>query len=210
MHIQFEKYNDILDDTTGFGHNIINDIVRNIMSNAMAYCKQQKRYYKDKYDLDIKTDIDIFRVIQTIIDTFEDLKRLKEFHPIQYPNRLKCASYLAYWWKQREPITFSICSDQMDVFLKKVKQKDIARFINCNELWLVAFVLGEIFTTDEKLCIKNDDEASQNWKTELDYIFYYFCYRLNSPKDIEAFLSTSILHPMWKVKDGVYFDDKHL
>lgn len=62
---------------------------------------------------------DILRANQALIDTLEDLKRLKEFHPIHYPNRLKCAAYLAYWWLQRQPLTFYVSEEQyVHVFAK--------------------------------------------------------------------------------------------
>ena len=179
MNLKYDYYEDILDEKTGFGKKIIEEIVDNIAKQAIEYCQNQAKYYKKKYNIEIFIDYDILRASQAIIDTLEDLKRLKEFHCITYPNRLKCAAYMAYWWIQRKPITFSIPEDKHEIFFKTFSREDISRFIHANEFWLVAFV----------------------------YIFYFFCYRANSAKSIEAFLATTILHPMWKLKEGVYFEE---
>lgn len=207
MHIQYEAYRELLNEEKGFGRKIVDEIIENIAEQATMYCKKQGKYYKDKCDIDVIIDYDILRANQAIIDTLEDLMRLKEFHPVEYPNRLKCAAYMAYWWIQRKPITFSIPEDKQEIFLKKASKEDIARVIHANEFWLVAFVFGEIFSSEELACAKDNAEFQKQWNVEFDYIFYFFCYRASSAKSIEAFLSTTSLHPIWKVKEGVYFEE---
>lgn len=207
MHIQYDAYKELLSEEKGFGKKIVNEIVENIAEQATMYCIEQAKYYKNQYNIDVIIDYDILRANQAIIDTLEDLMRLKEFHPVEYPNRLKCAAYMAYWWIQRKPITFAIPETGQENFFKKASKEDIARVIHANEFWLVAFVFGEIFSTEQLECSRNNEEFQKQWNVEFDYIFYYFCYRANSAKGIEAFLSTTILHPTWKVKDGVYFEE---
>lgn len=207
MHIQFEKYSDLLSEEEGFGLKIINEIIDNITEQITFYCRERYQHYKDKYGIEIEMHYDVLRANQAIIDTLEDLKRLKEFHPVQYPNRLKCAAYLAYWWLQRQPLTFSVDEDKQEEFFNKAAKVDVARVIHTNAFWLVAYVLGELFTETELPCAKENPQFQKQWNIEFDYIFYYFCYRASSPKAIEAFLSTALLHPTWEVKDGVYFEE---
>ena len=138
MHIQYESYKDILDEKTGFGKKIVDEIIDNVVEQVTAYCQQRAEYYSDQYQIQLDINYDELRANQAIIDTLEDLKRLKEFHPVQYPNRLKCAAYLAYWWLQRQPLTFSIPDDQQEEFFKKASKEDIARVIHANAFWLVA------------------------------------------------------------------------
>lgn len=206
MNIQYEDYSDILCEEKGFGRKIVEEIIDNIVEQITLYCQQRQEYYKDTYDIEIEIIYDVLRANQAIIDTLEDLKRLKEFHPVEYPNRLKCAAYLAYWWLQRQPVMFVIPDEKQEEFLKKASKEDVSRLIHANAFWLVAYVFGELFTADELACAKNVSFQKQ-WDLEFDYIFYYFCYRANSPKSIEAFLSTTILHPTWEVKEGVYFEE---
>lgn len=207
MHIQYEAYPDLLSEEKGFGRKIIEDIIDNITKQVIMYCQERKRYYKDEYDINVEIDYDILRANQAIIDTLEDLMRLKEFHPVEYPNRLKCAAYLAYWWTLRKPIIFSVPEEKQEEFFQRVSKEDIARLIHANEFWLVVFVFGEIFSSDSLSCAKDNSQFDKQWDIELDYIFYFFCYRANSAKGIEAFLSTTIIHPKWKVKEGVYFEE---
>ena len=207
MHIQYEDYSDLFCEEQGFGQKIADDIVENITEQITLYCQEQGSYYKDTYGFEIEIHYDVLRAIQAIVDTFEDLKRLKEFHPVQYPNRLKCAAYLAYWWLQRQPLTFSVPEDKYEEFLKKVKKEDIARVIHANAFWLVTYVLCELFSADELPCADDNPQFEKQWNIGLDQIFYYFCYRANSPKSIEVFLSTAVLHPIWKVREGVYYEE---
>lgn len=207
MHIQYEKYSDLLSEEEGFGLKIINEIIDSITEQVTFYCQERFQYYQEKYNIKIEMHYDVLRANQAIIDTLEDLKRLKEFHPVQYPNRLKCAAYLAYWWLQRQPLTFSVDEEKQEEFFDKVSKVDVARVIHANAFWLVAYVLGELFTKTELPCAKDNPQFQKQWQIEFDYLFYYFCYRASSPKAIEAFLSTTLLHPTWKVKDGVYFEE---
>ncbi len=207
MHIQYEKYSDILSEEKGFGSKIVDEIIDNITEQVTLYCQQQGVYYKKKYGLEIEINYDVLRANQAIIDTLEDLMRLKEFHPVEYPNRLKCAAYLAYWWLQRQPLNFYVPEDEHKKFFEKVSKQDIARVIHTNAFWLVAYVFGELFTATELPCTTTNPQFEKQWNVEFDYIFYYFCYRANSPKSIEAFLSTTLLHPTWEVKEGVYFEE---
>lgn len=207
MHIQYERYSDLLSEKVGFGTKIIDEIIDNITEQVTLYCHKQDDYYRKRYGIEVEINYDVFRANQAIIDTLEDLKRLKEFHPVQYPNRLKCAAYLAFWWLQRQPLTFSIPEDKHIEFFEKVSKEDVARVIHANAFWLVAYVFGELFTANELPCAGQNPDFQKQWDLEFDYIFYYFCYRANSPKSIEALLSTTILHPTWKVKEGVYFEE---
>lgn len=209
MHLQYESYGDILNDK-GFGRKIVEEIIDNITEQVTAYCQRQREHYQKKYQVELIINYDVLRANQAIIDALEDLMRLKEFHPVQYPNRLKCASYLAYWWLQRQPLTFSVREDQQEDFLTKAEKEDIAALIHTNAYWLVAYVFGELFSSDELPCAAGNSLFEEQWDVAFGYIFYYFCYRANSAKSIEAFLATTLLHPTWKVKEGVYFEEQHL
>ena len=202
MHMLFKDYKDLLDESKGFGEKIIDEIVDNISAQITAFSKNQINYFKSKYDINIFVEIDEFRSNQAIIDALEDLMRLKDFHAVEYPNRLKCAAYLAYWWLQRQPILIKFeDATRKEEYLNKIKKVDLAHIIHANAYWLVAYVLGEIFLEKKLPCFS--EQFKKDWKKETDFLFYYFCYRTFSPKDIEAFLSTAVLHPIWEIKDGV-------
>lgn len=204
MHVQYESYEHILSEDRGFGRKIVEEIVDNIAEQLTAYCQNRRSYYANKYNVKLVIHYDVLRANQAIIDTLEDLMRLKEFHPVQYPNRLKCAAYLSYWWLQRQPLTFSVPDDQQDSFLTNARKEDIAKLIHANAFWLVAYVFGELFSANELSCA--EESFQKQWDMAFDYIFYFFCYRATSPKAIEAFLATAVLHPIWEVKEGIYIE----
>ena len=122
MHIKYESYDNILNEQSGFGEKIINELIGNVTEQVTQYCLDRQSYYSKKYKIDIEINYDLLRANQAIIDALEDLVRLKEFHPVQYPNRLKCAAYLAYWWLQRQPLMFSVPVDKQEEFLKTAEK----------------------------------------------------------------------------------------
>lgn len=104
-------------------------------------------------------------------------------------------------------VDFSVLEEQQEEFLEKVTKEDFARMIHPNAFWLVAYVFGELFSATELPCAVGNSDFEKQWDVEFDYIFYYFCYRADSAKSIEAFLSTTLLHPKWEVKKGVQFEE---
>ena len=129
----------------------------------------------------MEINYDILRAIQALIDTLEEL--------------IKCLKKDQNF-KTVEGISSCAISKQIKVC-----------GVSCV---LVAYVFGELFTSTELPCMKENPEYEKQWDIEFDYIFYYFCYRASSPKSIEAFLSTTLLHPIWEVKEGVYFEEQHI
>lgn len=59
---------------------------------------------------------------QAVIDYFEDIRRLKEFHLIETVNSLKIHAYTAYWILRRKPLQI-IKDDVKDVELAFVNEK---------------------------------------------------------------------------------------
>lgn len=207
MRIVYDDYKTVLDEKTGFGKNIVESIVDNITKQAVNYCQKRQKYYKEKYNIDIIINFDDLRTLQAVFDALTDLMRLKDFHPITWPNRIKCAAYLSYWWLQRQPIMFSLPDDcdYKTIFSGEKGREDLSLLINANAHWLISYMMCEIFEREDTPCAENENYQKQ-WEIELDYLFYFLCYRANSPKSIEALLTTAVLHPIWKVKKGVYFE----
>lgn len=204
MQLQYHNYEEIFDEKKGFGKKIIDEMIEHIGMQLDDFFENRKSHYKTKYGVDLLINYDSLRATQAIVDTLEDLMRLKEFHPVTHPNRLKCAAYLSYWWLQRQPVTFSIPETQKESFFEQVSPEDIAKLIHVNAHWLVVYVFGEIFTSKELPC--TTPSFQKQWDSAFDYVFYFFCYRASSPKAIEAFLATSTLHPIWDVQKGVYIE----
>lgn len=66
--------------------------------------------------------------------------------------------------------------------------------------FFATYVLNELFDRDNLECKCNADKIHAfdlEWMQVQSYLLYFFTYRANSPKTIEAFLRGSILHPVW-------------
>lgn len=173
-----ETFSELIDALTSFSLNFSSSLITNYGIND----------FKDRILLDEE------RALQAVLEALDDLKRLKDFHPVKNPNRIKYASYLAYWWLQRKPLYVNVESLNLADDL-------IQRLINFNEFFLVTYVLNELFNCDELECTcgqQKINDYDNEWVQVQNYLFYFFCYRTNSPKTIEAFLRGSILHPLWK------------
>lgn len=205
MHIKYTDYSNLFGEK-GFGGEIIDDIIQNITELVCEFCQRQIDYYFETYGLHITINYDALKAGQAIVDTLEDLTRLKEFHALEYPNKLKCAAYLSYWWLQRQPISLMLPEGEEEKLLSEASDEDICRFIHANAFWTLTYSLGLIFTDKERECAKNE-EFQRQWEVEFDYMFYVFCYRAISPKSIEGMLSTAVVHPIWEVAEGVYFEE---
>ena len=112
---------------------------------------------------------------------------------------------MAYWWLQRQPIHYVLSGADEKKLITKATKEDISRYIHANAFWLVSYVLGQLFSQKTLSCASK--EYIEQWNVELDYMFYFYCYRATSPKSIEAMLSTAVLHPIWQVEEGVYFEE---
>lgn len=205
MKVHYESCKDIFDEEKGFGENCVKEMLEALAAQILAYSNSRRDYYKNAYGIDLIIHFDELRAVQAVVDALEDLLRIKQFHTVIYPNKLKYAAYLSYWWLQRQPLMFSINEKDKEKFFKVATKEDVARIVNVNAHWLVAFVMSMIFSEKQTVCAQNKAFV-EAWVQECNYIYYYFCYRAISPKSIEAFLSTAIMHPIWEVREGIKID----
>lgn len=196
MRLEFVTYENLLDGENSYSM----DIIKNIFSEFIEALTLFSNDFSDQlgreygiFDFKNRISLDVDRAIQAVLEALDDLKRLKDFHPVKNPNRIKYASYLAYWWLQRKPVC-------IDVSNLNLADDLIQYLVNYNEFFLVSYVLNELFDRDNLECKCNIDKISAfdfEWMQVQSYLLYFFTYRANSPKTIEAFLRGSILHPVW-------------
>ncbi|MDR3001828.1 MAG: hypothetical protein LBU89_11260 [Fibromonadaceae bacterium] len=102
MHLEYKPIA-LIDGKKGFTKSYINEIRHELFAYVGGF--SNKLSEEIKLELDLKINESLFD--QAIIDAIEDLKRLIDFHPTKTPNVIKEASYIAYWWLQRKPLTLS-------------------------------------------------------------------------------------------------------
>lgn len=135
---------------------------------------------------------------QALIDAFDDLMRLKEYHLTTNPNRLKEMSYIVFWLLRRKPITLD-----PETIVSNSKLSDLLRvrllFINesfCINLLLGATFPGPVPRENCTLCVEEGNRQLNYFKK---FLLYYLVYRADSPKSIEAILMGTTIFPIWDV-----------
>lgn len=201
MRIRLEKARDLMEGPYAFTEQQIRDVVEMVWNQKESFLKKIVDLYKRKYNINIDPYIQFYmdRFEMAIIDALDDLKRLKEFHQVPHPNTLKYAAYLSYWWIQRKPLAIE------KVNKLKIPPKAKVRLTSFNEFFCVLFVLTIVFNRTHVTCCNTELERKylRDWDDAEGYLFYLFCYRANSPKNIEAFLSAATLHPFWEIRKGI-------
>lgn len=198
MKLEFVTYENLLKGENKYSLEMIREIFSKFIDALTLFVNDFSDELEKQYNInDFKSRVflDEERAKQSVLEALDDLKRLKDFHPVKNPNRIKYASYISYWWLQRKPLYIKTDSLNLSDDL-------VQRLINFNEFFLVTYVLNELFDKNmiECMCSNNKDKIlyyDQEWAQVQNYLFYFFCYRTNSPKTIEAFLRGSILHPFW-------------
>lgn len=199
MRIRYKSAKDLMEGTHAFTEEQIKDVCKMVADQIEIFLDKISEMYQKKYkiDLPIRFYPDRFRMM--IVDALDDLKRIKDFHPVDNPNTIKYAAYLAYWFIQRKPLAIESI-DELNI-----PAEATIRLTSVNEFFCVMFVLTLIFNRRKVACCMSDPDHryKSEWEDAEGYLFYFFCYRAGSPKDIEAFLNAATLHPYWELHKGI-------
>lgn len=142
---------------------------------------------------------------QTLIDAFDDLLRLKNYHPTTDPNPIKEMSYIVYWLLRHKPIT--LMTEEI-VLNEKLKDIARARYLFINENFGVKLLMNAAFEgrREKSVCKNMQVFANKQLKYFQRFLLYYLVYRLDSPKSIEAILLGCTIHPIWEVNHIIWKD----
>lgn len=105
----------------------------------------------------------------TLLDYFEDIRRLKEFHGLKHINSVKIVAYTSYWLLKRKP-------------LQVLSQDKDALYVN--ERFVIAYIMGFI-SSDKGNLLTKDDKIINSF---LESLLYHFKYRAISANNIELLL----------------------
>lgn len=106
-----------------------------------------------------------------LLDYFEDIARLKEYHRVSHINSIKIVAYTSYWLLKRKPIQIS-------------KKENDRRLVYINERFVLSYILS-FLGESEKPILKQDKKGLQAFG---ESILYYLKYRLTSPYSLEMIL----------------------
>ena len=96
MFLEYKDISSIIEPEKGFTEEYVSGLRKKLLSAFMVNSKIF-RTDMEKNGVAFDADISESRIDQVIVDAVQDLKRLKDFHPLDMPNTIKEACYLAYW-----------------------------------------------------------------------------------------------------------------
>lgn len=121
----------------------------------------------DKTNLYVSDEL----VTHVAMDYFTDIKRLKNFHPVERINEYKILAYEIFWWLRRKPIQIIAPCKEDTVFV--------------NEKFAVSRVIDFFSQEVENITSQIGVESVNSF---YDTLYYYFKYRHYTAQDIEMIL----------------------
>lgn len=113
-----------------------------------------------------------------LVDYFEDIERLKEFHPVGHVNGIKVVAYTSYWLLRRKPIQ-----------LRQTADKNV---IDVNERFVFTYIMNFLSHVDGS---ENEEDSilsrsNKGLHAFSESLLYFLKYRPLSAVTIELFITS--------------------
>ena len=145
---------------------------------------------------------------QVLIDAYDDLLRLTNFHPTDTPNPIKKWAYIVYWLVRHKPLR--LMSDDI-VMCDELSNLAKSRLLFINEYIGVKLLMSAAFKGKKEQQIFSGgtlkeihDEAEWQLKYYKRFLLYYLVYRLETPKELEAIVLGCTIYPLWEVDPVIW------
>ena len=109
-------------------------------------------------------------LVHALIDYYEDILRLKEFHEVGHVNNIKIVSYTSYWLLQAKPI--------------QLTKNDITT-VHINERFVLSYILTYLESQENGRILERSEPAMRAFAESL---LYFFKYRTFTAQSIEMAL----------------------
>lgn len=152
---------------------------------------------------DIVIDISSRYLEQALIDAFDDLLRLKNYHPTDEPNPIKEMAYIVYWFLKRKPLRL----ESEDILSSpQLNNETKVMLMFPNEEYCINMLLNSAFEGHKlvELCSQVHELAKRQERYFRQFLLYYLTYRLESPKSLEGMMLGCTIHPVWKVDPVIW------
>ncbi|MCL2163286.1 MAG: hypothetical protein FWH55_02600 [Oscillospiraceae bacterium] len=136
---------------------------------------------------------------EVVLNTIDDLNRIKNYHDVSKPSMQKYAAYIGFWWQRVKPLSPKV-QNLKDSMLYKGNELDRFKITLCESL-------NETFITDLLFSYINiNHEHSEvycsEWEKKDKYqdlkgsLRYFLKYRHYSAQDLELFLKGADVCPL--------------
>lgn len=206
MHIVFKKIDEWFKKDSNLKQKF-QDTYKMIYVSAHKYAVHMEEVAQDKADVSIKIEISEQLLQQALIDAFDDLLRLTNYHPTKEPNPIKEMAYIVYWLMRRKPIR--LVSEDV-VMNEKLSDMARTRFLFINEEFGVKLLINAAFIgkKEKSVCAHVHNEAERQLKYYKRFLLYYLVYRMDSAKSLEAMMLGCTIHPIWEVDSVIWSEPK--
>ena len=179
--------------------------LRYLVGVSKSWESEINKYCRNNMIPDVKINLNYQVMRQALIDAFDDLMRLKEYHPTEFPNPIKTMAYYVYWIVKRKPIT--VINDSI-LEEKRLSDTKKSKILFCNEHYCVQLLVDALFPYLKIDCANNDihNYANEQLNKFKRYMLYFLTYRLESPKSLEAIMLSATINPIWEV-DKIIWDN---
>lgn len=107
-----------------------------------------------------------------LLDYFEDIRRLKDFHHVEHINGIRVVAYTSYWLLRRKPIQL-------------LGQKKEILYIN--ERFVLTYILNFLSSTDKGEILLRSNKGIKSFS---ELLFYFLKYRFTSANALELVLTS--------------------
>jgi len=126
-------------------------------------------------ELSSLVSVDKFLLSTAILDYFNDIKRLKDFHKIVNTNSIKVTAYNAYWLLRRRPLQVCNSTGSINKELITVNERFVLKYI-CNYL--------SIRERESHVLLRKN----HGLKSFSGMLLYYLIYRVHDAHSLEMML----------------------
>lgn len=138
--------------------------------------------YIEKSGYDGKVFVNDMVLGYALLDYFEDIQRLKDFHHVPHINSIKLVAYMAYWLLRRKPLQ-----------AREAKKE----FLYVNERFVLAYILE--FLNDGQTHIL--ERQNGGLKSFTESLFYFLKYRQFNAQALEMIILSFLAGQVYQSKD---------
>lgn len=208
VHIVFKRIDEWFEKDPGLKREF-QETYKTIYIAAKKYAVRMNEMAQNKAGVSVKIEISEQLLKQSLIDAYDDLLRLTNYHPTKEPNPIKKTAYIVYWLVRRNPIR--LVSEEI---VMNDKLSDIARtrFLFINEEFGTKLLINAAFIgkKEKDICEHIRDEAEKQLRYYKRFLLYYLVYRMDSPKALEAMVLGCTIHPIWEVDPIIWSEPEEL
>lgn len=178
-----------------------------VIKSAKKTNDQLTNWVKKELHQDIQIGISEQLLKQALVDAYDDLLRLSDYHPTKTPNPIKEMAYVSFWLIKRKPlILFGESEDIINIEDAKFTNMGRMHILFINEFFASYLLLNAAFRKKKLLdvCEHKHEEAKRQLEVFQNFLFYTLVYRVESPKYLEAMIFACTLHPVWEVDPVVW------